>query len=276
MTTFQTVVYAILNGLSEFLPISSKAHNILIPYLVGWQAPSGALLGAMALGASSALFIYFRHDWASMISCFLQVLIYRKRPMTLDERLPIFLMVSTIPLVIVSYYFHGNFPDNEWRPLTVALSFAAMGLPLWFFDHMNRKIKGMFDWKWTDAILVGLIQSTAVLPGWDHLGTVLIATSFLNYKREPGLKYAYFAAAPVLIGRTFYLLRDINFHSPAPMLDLTWLSFAVAIVVSFLVSLLTLGGFQKHVLQKGFGQYIVYRWILAGIVCGVYWLRARG
>src|SRR4051794_11037055 len=82
MTTFQAIVYATLHGISEFLPISSKAHHILIPYLIGWQPPPEQFFGTLAIGSSLALLIYFRHDWASMISCFLQVLIYRKRPMT--------------------------------------------------------------------------------------------------------------------------------------------------------------------------------------------------
>lgn len=275
MTTFQALVYAIVNGVSEFLPISSKAHNILIPYLVGWQPPSGALLGALSLGSLLALLIYFRHDWASMISCFLQVIIFRKRPMTLDERLPLFLFVSTLPTILASYYFRNRIIDAEWSTLMIAGAFAAMGLPLWFLDHLNRKIKGMFDWKWGDAIIVGLTQALAFIPGWDPFSGILLGALFLNYKREPAVKYAYFAAAPMLIARTVSLLDGVSIGSSAPMFDLSWLSFAVALIVTLFVSLLAIGGFMKHVQQKGLGQYVIYRWILAGGVCAVYWLRTH-
>ncbi|MGZ3697932.1 MAG: undecaprenyl-diphosphate phosphatase, partial [Bdellovibrionota bacterium] len=89
MSTFQAIVYGIIHGFTEFLPVSSSAHQSLVPFLLGWQAPNGPLFGAFAIGTFAALMVYFRHDWASMISCFIQVILFRKRPMTLDERLPI-------------------------------------------------------------------------------------------------------------------------------------------------------------------------------------------
>src|SRR6188768_4265884 len=104
MTLFQAVVHSVLHGFAEFLPISVSAHHSLLAYVLGWPAPAGAAMGAMGLGASLALLVHFRHDWASMISSFLTVLIYRKKPMTLDERLPIFILVATLPVLGAWYY----------------------------------------------------------------------------------------------------------------------------------------------------------------------------
>src|SRR3712207_5657449 len=104
MTTFQAAIYALVFGMTQFLPVSTQAHQVFIPVVLGWQQPEGVFDGALSLGALIALLIYFRHDWASMISCFLQVILFRKRPMTLDERLPLFLGVTALPVCIVGSY----------------------------------------------------------------------------------------------------------------------------------------------------------------------------
>jgi undecaprenyl-diphosphatase len=275
MTTFQAMIYAAIHGISEFLPISSSGHRILVPYLVGWQPPTGALLAAMTLGAFMALLIYFRHDLASMISCVLQVIIFRKRPMTLDERLPLFLGVSCLPVVLATYYFRTRVSETEWTPLLVAGIVASASIPLWAVDYLCRKFKGMFDWKWFDAAVIGLVQATAVIPGWDHFTAVLLGALFLNYKREPAAKYAYFALVPITLSHVISEFKEVSFVTSAPSPDLSWLSFGVAVIVSTLAGLLAIGGFLRHVQTKGIGQYLSYRWILAGGVCAAYWIRSH-
>jgi undecaprenyl-diphosphatase len=274
MTTFQAIIYAAVHGLSEFLPISSSGHHILIPYLVGWHPPTAALISVFTLGSLLALLVYFRHDWASMVSCFLQVIIFRKRPMTLDERLPMFLGVSCIPIAVASSYFHDRIAETEWSPLLVAGVLTVTSIPLWGADYLGRKMKGMFDWNWFDAIVIGLIHASAIIPGWDRLSAVLLGASFLNYKREPAAKYAYFLMIPILLFKTVSGMKEITFKAGAPAPDLTWLSFGVALIVSWLVGLLAIGGFMKHVQQKNLNQYIIYRWVIAAAVCGTYWMRS--
>jgi undecaprenyl-diphosphatase len=275
MTTFQALIYAIVHGMSEFFPISAKAHQVLLPYLVGWQPPTGALLGALTFGSFMALLVFFRHDWASMISCFLQVIIFRKRPMTLDERMPLFLAITLLPVVFASYYFHEKALDLETNPLLVAGVLAASSLPLWFADSVNRKTKGMFDWNWLNAAVVGIVQASALVPGWDCISAILLGAFLLNFKREPAAKYAYFALTPLLFARSVSFFREIDFHASAPMPDLSWLSFGVALVVTFFVGLLTIGGFMKHLQQKGVGRFIAYRWAVGLAVFVVYWFRTR-
>jgi undecaprenyl-diphosphatase len=275
MTTFQAIIYAIVHGFSEFLPIGSHAHHILVPYIIGWQQPTGALLGALSLGSFLALIVFFRHDWASMISCLLQVIIYRKRPMTLDERLPLFLGVTTVPVIFATYYFHERIHSLQWAPTQVAALLAVTSLPLWVMDYMGRKTKGMFDWNWGDAAIVGFIQATAIVPGWDHLSGALVAALFLNYRREAAVKYAYFAATPFLLGRTLKYLEGVSFSMPAPMPDVSWLSFGIALIVSFITALLVIGGFLKQIQNKGMSQYVTYRWVLAIVVCALFWFRSR-
>jgi undecaprenyl-diphosphatase len=273
MTTFQAVIYAFFHGASEFLPISAQAHHILIAFLLGWQPPTGGLLAAFEVGSSVALFVYFRHDWASMISSLLQVIIYRKKPMTLDERIPLFIVVTSLPIVVSSFYFTHPIELMDWSPLRVALVLGATALPLWFMDYWSRKIKGLYDWNWGDAFLVGLAQATALFPGWDRLSALLLGAFLLNYKRETALKYAYFSIFPALVARAVVGLKEVDFHASVPMPELSWLSFFAAMIVACFVSLLVIGGSMKQIQQKGLGQYMLYRCLLAAAVSCFYWFR---
>ena len=273
MTTFQAIVYAIVNGLTELLPISAKTHQVLVPYLMDWHPPTGPLLGALTLGSLCALLVYFRHDWASMISCTLQVILFRKKPMTLDERLPLFIGVSTLPALIASSYFGQTLLETEWSPPFLAAVFGAIGLPLWFFDSFSRKSKGLYDWNGLDATIVGLTQVLAIAPGGDPLTGVLMGAFFLNYKRETAAKYAYFTSVPILVMETLGHLKGVTLSLPAPMPEVSWLTFFVALIVTFFVSLLVIGAFMKHVLQRGMSQYVIYRCLFAGGICVVYWMR---
>lgn len=275
MTTFQAVVYGIIHGFAEFLPIGSGAHQLLVPYVLNWPAPTGPLAGALALGAVLSLLVYFRHDWASIISSFIQVIIFRKKPMTLDERLPIFLAITTLPSLILWTYTRHQLEAFSNSPLLIAGSLAFFGLPLWFSDSLSRRTKGMFDWNWLDSLLVGIGQAFLLIPGCGRATGALTAGLFRNFNREAIAKYTFFAGLPVLVGVAFHQLRGVSLHAAAPAPDLSWFSFGVAFLVTFVTGLLAIGGFMKNIVRKGFSHYAVYRLVAAVVVVVVFFLRAR-
>ena len=274
MTTFQAVIYSILHGITEFLPLSSQAHDMILAYVADWPSPQGALQAAFSMGSFLAGLIYFRHDWASMISSLLQVLIYRRKPMTIDERLPLFIILSLLPMIGVATYLSHHPSPLEWTPLWVACTLGGVALPLAFFEYWNRKLKNMCDWNWIDATVVGFAQATALFPGWDPISAILLAAFFLNYKPEPALKYAFFVLTPILGVRAFLGIQEVNFHAAQAMPDLSWLSFGVAAVITFFVSLLIIGGSLKQAQQKGFGRYLIYRCLLAAGIAILYFYRS--
>lgn len=276
MTTFQAIIYAVIQGFSGFLPISSDAHRVLVPYFTHWPAPAGPFAGALALGSFLAVLIYFRHDWASIVSCFLQVIIFRKRPMTLDERLPIFIAIATLPLGIACRFFlEDRFLQPGWTPLAVAAALAGFGVPLWLADSMSRKNKSMFDWNWLDSAIVGILQLGTLVVGFGSMTATLVAALFRNYNREAAAKFAFFTLAPILAVEAFHGLHGIDIHAPSPTLDMTWLSFIVAIIVTLFASLLAIGGLMKQIQHKGFAQYVAYRWVVAIATVALYWYRTR-
>jgi undecaprenyl-diphosphatase len=277
MTTFQAIIYSLLHGFAEFLPVSSSAHRMLFSYVTGWSEPSGAMLGALYLGSTLALLIYFIHDWASMISCFLQILIYRKKPMTPDERMPLFLILATLPITLVWYYFHEDLAAHlDSSPLIVSGMLAGFGALLWFADSMSRKHKNMYDWNVIDSLAAGVAEIAALVPGCGRQTATVTGGLFRNYSREAAAKFTFFAAVPVLAGNAIVHLKGVSFHQAVPMTDVSWLSFYVAIVVALLASLLSIGAFFKHIRSRGgMGQYVVWRCLVAAGIVGLYVVRAR-
>jgi undecaprenyl-diphosphatase len=275
MTTLQAIAYAILRGFTEFLPVGASAHTVLVPYLLDWPEPTGALAGALALGSFLALLIYFRHDWASMISCFLQVVIFRKKPMTLDERMPIFLAIGCVPLAFGWIYLHPLVAEVPWTPLATAVALAGFGLPLWFAERMGRKSKGMFDWNWLDSLLVGVSSLASLVPGCGRLAAALPGSLLRGYSREAGAKFALFLSAPILAASAAQHLAGVSLHAAEPMEGVSWLSFWVALLVTTVFGVLAIGGFMRGVQRKGFGQFVVYRFLLAGATGAVWYFRTR-
>jgi undecaprenyl-diphosphatase len=276
MTTFQAIVYAALHGFTEFLPLSAAAHRILLSYITGWTEPSGAFLGALSVGSALAVIAYFIHDWLSMISSFLQIVIFRKKPMTLDERMPLFLGLATLPIAGAWYYFHEDIAARlDSSPPMVAGALAGFGILLWAADSMSRRNKNMYDWNVIDSIVVGVLEIAALIPGCGRMAATMTGGLFRNYTREATAKFGFFLAAPVLIASAVVHLKGVSFGGPEPMHEVSWLSFYVAMVVALLSSLLAIGAFMKHVQRGSMAQYAIWRILVAGGVGVLYWLRTH-
>jgi undecaprenyl-diphosphatase len=270
--TFEAVVFGIVHGFAEILPIGASAHDLLLS-LFGWTNPGGVFSGALALGALLSVLVYFRHDWASVAASFLQVLIYRKRPMTLDERLPGFLLAATIPVAGGWYYFGAGLTETFRDPAWMAGSVAASGILLWLGESMNRKNKGMFDLNWLDSLVYGVFQALQLLPGGGRSTGAIAAGSLRNYHRDAIAKFGCYCSAPLLAGSAFVHLREIDFDASVPMADLSWFTFGVTVTVTFFAGLLSIGGLMKQVQRKGFRGYAYYRFALAAAILTAAWYR---
>lgn len=259
MTTFQAVIYSIVSGFAEFLPISPDAHYALVKYLVGWEVPGGAILGAIYLGAFLSVLVYFRHDWASIISSFLQALLLRRRFSTMDERMPILLFLSSLPVALAWLYFRAEIAVFFEQPYWTATVWIVAGILLSLSLSFSRRSKSMMDWSFFDALLIGFGQLLMLVPGGGRTtGALLIAFS-RNYHKDASAKYAFLASGPLLLAGAIAYLDGVSFSKSSPMEGASWLTFGVALVVTFLAGLLGIDSFRKYLLQKGIGGYVGYR-----------------
>jgi undecaprenyl-diphosphatase len=269
MTTFQTVIYALTYGLTQCIPIGAQTHTAFVSYLTGWQPPSEEFLGALQWTSFAALFLYFRHDWASMISSLLQVLLFRKRPMSLDEKLPLFLAATAFPVLCTFYYL--DYQKIAFPLIFTAISFASLGATLWIFDFLSKKNKSMCDWSWFDATWVGIAQASCVVPGGDPVSCTLMGAFFFNHRRDAALKYAYLSTTPLLLIQSLH--QHLTWSAIQSTSDLSLLSFIAGILIAFFTGLLSLGAIFKQIQENGIGKYSVYRFVLTLAICASYWLK---
>ncbi len=276
MTLVQALVYALVHGVTQFLPVSVETHLLILSEVLGWATPGAALMAALSIGSAAALLVFYRHDWASLVSSFLRVVLLRRKPMTLDERLPFYLLLTWAP------YFLAAEPLREALSLSnpnlgqAALGLIVFSFPLAFAERLSRSNRSQLDWTWKTALWLGFAQLLAVLPGSDAMTLFWIAAMVVHYRREAAVKYAMLAAMPRILTSAVQLGSELNFSAPAAGSDLSWLSFALGIVVAFAGASLAIASWVRHAERRGVTPYWVYR-VLIGVAAGGWFIwKMRG
>lgn len=192
--------------------------------------------------------------------------------MTLDERMPFFILVSILPLIAAEYFLSPDLLNTHMDPLWYAGSVIVFAFPLLLAEQMNRKTKTMLDWNLFDSFLTGLTQVVVLIPGAGRQVAVLAAALFRNYNREAAAKFTLLSLFPLLAMQSYFSLKATHAHTIS--IEWGWPLLVVSFVISFLSSLLAIDGFMKNLQRKGFGGYVFYCCVL-GIGIGlVYWWRS--
>ncbi|MGE0615885.1 MAG: undecaprenyl-diphosphate phosphatase [Bacteriovoracia bacterium] len=273
MTTFQAIVYAAVYGFSLFIPVGETAHMWAISTLLEWPTVQDGLMGPLSLGACLAVLIYFRHDWASIVSSCLRVTLLWKKPMTLDERMPLFLLLANLPMIVLLLTIRQmqiELPSPEnWSPFWVAGSLALLCVPVWLADRLNRRTKNMLSWNWVDALVVGFAQCVSLLPGGGRQIGAFAGGLFRNYSRESCAKFTFLTFGPVLLVQTLLELRSTSVSG------ISTLTFSMAVAVSFLCGLMAIGSLMKQIQNKGLAGALFYRCLFAAVILGWFWMKNR-
>ncbi len=271
MTAIQCLFLSIAHIFGEFLPLGGgDGLTSLTAQVLSLPEPGKAFAVAVHFGAFLSLFIYFRHDLASVVSCFLQILIYRKRPMTLDEKLPLFLLLALLPQAVLLHYLPKiNLPMLQFSFVSFGIALGVFGIFLALADYFSRKSKGIFDWNGLDSFLVGLLQCLTVIPGVGQLGSVLLGSRLRNYRRDAAAKFGFYCLIPVFFFKWLQSLRDAEFHPLVIDPSISWISFLLCLGITTVAGLLAIGSFMKHVQEKTLLSYTVYRLLLVAGAAGV-------
>ncbi len=264
MTLFESLIYAVVSAATPFLPLSTEAHVQLLQTLTGFTQPEPLVQGMFAFSGFIALLIHFRHDWASMLSSLIGVVFARKAPKTLDERIPLFVAVSWAPTLAAIFALRIWPQESLTSPLAAALGLAIAGLALFGSERWGRRHKNYWDWNLLDAFLIGLLAATSVLPGVGWITAFLIFGYLKNYRLNAIWKFALYGLLPQLGLIGIPAIRSVDFAANFPVEGVNWLTFALAIVANFAVSLMILNAITNSLITKTVGGFAVYR-ILMGI-----------
>jgi len=256
----------IVQGLGEFLPISSSAHLILTPWLFGWIRPGAFYYTqwydvALHIGTLLALAGFFWRDW-------LQLIRYAPQPRSENGRLFWLLVVASLPGAAIGFVldtYAADFFRDKY--LIIATTLSVMGVALYYVDTHAPQRDELGQINWIKALVIGLAQSFAFVPGVSRSGSTMTMGRALGLKRETAARFSFLMAMPITAGAVLLKLGDIN--AEALRLPAFWLG----IVVSFVVGVLAIGFLLRYLRTNSFLPFVVYRIALAAIIVLVYFLR---
>lgn len=275
----EPVVMGVVQGLGEFLPISSSAHLILVPWFFGWSGgPVDSLTFdvALHLGTLVALAIYFWRDWLDLLRAAPGALAWafqaargdRSRAPTLSEHLLLSIVVATVPGAVFGVLLEKLAERSLRAPLLIALTLTVMGLLLYVADRRQPERKALDQVSWRDALLIGLAQAGALIPGVSRSGVTMTMGRFLTLDRVTAARYSFLLSAPITAAAVAFKFDDM-LHIPSSEIAL----FAIGVLLSALVGALAIGFLMAYVRRAGFGAFALYRVLLALVVVLVYLLR---
>jgi undecaprenyl-diphosphatase len=262
---FHAIVLGLIQGFSEFLPISSSGHLLLVPWLFGWNDFSDvsvekAFNVSLHLGTLIAVVIYFRHDLVRYVRDGLRMVVQKKKPHTTEGRLAWLLVVASIPAGLFGA-FAGNWIDKHLgTPVIIAASFIGFGLLLAWADR-RRGQRTFEEMTSRDAIAIGLAQVLALNPGTSRSGISISAARVMGFDRETAVRFSFLLSIPVTAGAVAVKMLDL-FTDGIP--DGLLIPMVVGILTSGLSGWLAVAGLLKLVRSKSFDAFVIYR-VVAGV-----------
>jgi len=270
MSIFQAVILGALQGLTEFLPVSSTAHLILLPWALGWPDPGLSFDVALHLGTLVALLIYFRADWIALVNSALGVVSGRKKPE--DARMIMLIIAATIPGAVAGALFEHKVEDAMRAPQVIAVMLIGMALVLVAAELMGRRKKDLDEISWSDAMTVGIAQAFAIIPGVSRSGVTITAGLFKNLKRETAAKFSFYLSTPIIAGAVAKKTLDI-LKGGAGFDQLT--PFIAGIIVSGIVGYISIAFLMRYLQTHTTYLFIFYRIALGIVVLLAFWAGFR-
>jgi len=266
VTTFQAIVLGIVQGLGEFLPISSSAHLVVTPWLLGWPDHGLAFDVALHVGTLAAVLYAFAKDWARIITAAFQGL-FSGRPFEGEGKTLWLLALASVPAAIAGLALE-DFADTTFRsPLLIAGTMAVVGTVLLFADRHAASASGEpRNVTLRDAMLIGCAQALALVPGVSRSGATISMALFLGYRREESARFSFLLATPITLGAA---LLKVPALIGAPNNHIVLLG----IVVSGIVGLLAIRVLLAYVRTRDYRPFVYYRWAFAAMLVIVYLVR---
>jgi undecaprenyl-diphosphatase len=263
MTLFEAVVLAVLQGFTEFLPISSSGHLVLVPALLGWHDQGLAFDIAVHFGSLIAVVAYFRTDIMAMCLSFGSV---ASGKLSDDARLALQLVAASVPVGLAGLVFADAIEANLRSPLVIATTTAVFGLTLWLSDRFGRRRLDERHMTWLTALFVGVAQALALIPGTSRSGITMTAALAAGLSREAASRFAFLLAIPAIVMASgWQSLQLIGSDAPLP-----WAVLITGTIAACIVAFTTIALFMKLIGRIGMAWFAMYRFILAAVIFYVF------
>lgn len=258
MSLLEAVVLGIVQGLTEFIPISSTAHLRIVPAFLGWEDPGAAFTAVTQIGTLIAVFVYFHRDIATLSAAFFRSVLAMKPFQSSDSRMAWWILFGTIPIGVFGLLFKDMI-ETDFRSLyVIAFSLIGLALLLLVAERLGRRNRNMDGMRFSDTQLIGLAQALALIPGASRSGTTITAGLLLNLRREDAARFSFLLSIPAITLSGLYQLYQLR-DSLAGEFGIALL---VAVVVSGIVGYVSIAFLLRYLRNHSTGLFIGYRIVL--------------
>ena len=262
MSTLQAAILGLVQGLGEFLPISSSAHLVLIPWLFKWNDPGLTFDIALHIGTLIAVAIYFWKDWLKLITKGLTDV------RSTEGKLFWYLVAATIPGAVVGFLLEKKAETIFREPILIATMLILLGVLLYWADRRGVKHIEMNRITFRTSLLIGLSQALAIIPGVSRSGITMTMGLLMGLTREGAARFSFLLAAPIIFGAA---LVKLPFLISNP--SILTINFIIGILVSFVIGILSIGFLLRYVQTNNFLPFAWYRFILGSLVIVIVLMR---
>ncbi len=255
----QAIVLGAVQGLAEFLPISSSAHLILVPWLLKWHDPGLAFDVALHLGTLLALLIYYRNDWIAMVRSI-------TGGRSAERRLLQLLIVASVPGAIIGLAFEKQAETIFRSPLLIAIAMAVLAVLLWLFDKLSPQKRTISEMTYRDALVIGFSQALAIIPGVSRSGATITMARAVGVERGDSANFSFLMATPIIAGAGLVEARKLIHEG------IDW-PVALGFVSAAIFGLVAIALLIRYVRTRDYVVFAVYRLLVAAFVIAVFFAR---
>lgn len=265
MDLFQVVLLALIQGLTEFLPISSSAHLILPSQILGWTDQGLAFDVAVHVGTLAAVVIYFRKDLRDLIVAWFGQ--FGTQGQTHESRLAWYIIWATIPVCLAGLFLEPFIETYLRSLLVIAAASIIFGLVLWWCDARGKQTLTLQNITLSAALLIGIAQAVALIPGTSRSGITMTMALFLGFTRTDAARFSFLLSIPVIVIGGVY--EGIGLLGAV---DVDWLGIAIGVLVSFVSAYFCIHYFLEFISKLSMLPFVIYRVILGFVLIGLYFL----
>jgi undecaprenyl-diphosphatase len=258
------IVLGVVQGLTEFLPISSSAHQRIVPAFLGWEDPGAAFTAITQLGTEAAVLIFFRYELWSIATKWLRALRDPRLRWHPDVRMGWYLVVATIPIGILGYVFQDQIETGGRDLWLIGTTLIVFGLILGYADRVGRHERDVEQLSTRDGLLIGLAQSLALIPGVSRSGATMSAGLLLGLQRPAAARFSFLLAVPAVVASGLFELKGVISGEKGGDEPIGYV--VVATVIAFVVGYLAIAWLLRYLSHHSVRLFVIYRVLLGGTV----------
>jgi len=260
LTTLQIIILAIIQGLTEFLPISSSGHLVLVTFLFDWVDQGLLFDVAVHFGSLLAVGLFFRKDFIALF--FGGIRLLNGNIETPESRLSLFIIIGTFPAAILGFFMIPWIDGNLRDPAIIIFTLSGYGIVMALVDHFCKSNRNISSIGLRDVLIIGCAQALSLVPGTSRSGITITAARLMGFKRLEAARFSFLLSAPIILIAVAYKFLEVLLSDSI----VYWNQLIIGILIAFIVAYLSIGAFMRVVSHIGLKPFAIYRLLLAAYI----------